>query len=242
MVYENAELYTVKKGCPWYEMQQTFSPPNVNWCEPTYCQLISEPSNTWSNLGMIIPGIIICYLSRQLKSPMIKKLGFCIVAMGLCSFVYHATNNYLTQFLDLMGIYLYAGALITINILRLNKSYLGREKQVFIFVLFIIISIFWLFHFSNLPIQLCVVLNIIILLAQEWKARSSSVNYKYFWPNLLFVAIAQAFSLLDYTRIWCNPTNLVLHGHALWHFFAGVSSVFAYLYYKQFDKDLVQEG
>lgn len=238
MIYENTKLYTIEKTCPWYDMQQRFGPPNVNWCEPTTCSIINEPANAWSNFAMILPGLIIYMMSKNLKNIIIKNFGLFIMIMGLFSFIYHSTNNYGTQFLDFIGMYLYTGGIITINLFRLKSKYLLKPWKTFLVVLLLNTAIFWIFHFANGPIQFTVMLNIAAMLALEFFARAKDINYKNFWISLIFIAIAQTFSLLDHTRVWCEPSNTFLHGHAIWHIFAGVSSIFAFLFYKQFDRKL----
>jgi len=241
MIYENTKLYTIEKTCPWYDMQQRFGPPNVNWCEPTTCSIINEPANAWSNFGMILPGLIVYLISKNLKNVILKNFGLFIMVMGWFSFFYHSTNNYGTQFLDFVGMYLYTGAIITINLFRLKKSFLKSPWKVYSMVYILNIAIFWTFHFLGGSIQFTVILNILVMLLLEFLARDKTAQYKYFWLSLITVAIAQTFSLLDHTRVWCEPENTFLHGHALWHIFAGISSLFAYIFYKQFDEKLKTE-
>ena len=46
MLYKDNQEFTIAPQCPWYDAQQTFGPPNVDWCEPTICAYINEPANT----------------------------------------------------------------------------------------------------------------------------------------------------------------------------------------------------
>ena len=34
-----------------------FGAPDIKYCEETLCQIISEPSNTWSNLALVFAGV-----------------------------------------------------------------------------------------------------------------------------------------------------------------------------------------
>jgi hypothetical protein len=45
------------------------------------------------------------------------------------------------------------------------------------------------------------------------------------------LALAQTFSTLDLTRVWCDPDNHVLQGHALWHLLSAVAIAFVYRFY-----------
>ena len=59
-LFSNAHReFTISPQCPWYEAQQAYGPPNVNWCEQTVCHIINEPANTWSNLIFLFVGLII---------------------------------------------------------------------------------------------------------------------------------------------------------------------------------------
>jgi hypothetical protein len=241
MVYDNTALYTIEKGCPWYELQQMFGPPNVNWCEPTSCAVISEPANTWSNLGFIIVGLLLIFFkSKHVKSPLMKTLPFAILVMGIGSFVYHMTNNLGTQFLDFLGMYCFVNTIILINLVRMNHGFKTLWKSHYFWMIVVNCLLFPTFLFFGIGIQFIVVMNIVFILISEFLAFSKPQKAKYrnFFLTLFFFGIAQYMSLLDHTRTWCSPSNSFLHGHALWHILAAVGTFFAYLHYKQFDDDL----
>ena len=61
--------FTIEAGCPWHDAQQTYGAPNINWCEPSTCGLISEPANSWSNLGFFIIAIA---LLKKMHEPIIR--------------------------------------------------------------------------------------------------------------------------------------------------------------------------
>lgn len=240
MVHSNKQEYTVQKGCPWYDMQQTYGPANVNWCEPTTCSIINEPANTWSNLGMIIPCLILwLFYQKKFLDKWIKFYAPAVFFMGLFSFIYHATNNLATQYLDFVGMYLYTGTILTLNWQRVTQKKQGWKT----FGVFFLINnlVFFLCVYLNWSYQKIVIYNILAMLILEasiyFKKKESNTLYKYFYLTLFFFAVAQTFSLLDHTRTWCEPENLFLHGHALWHVFVGVGASFGWLYYRQFDRN-----
>ncbi|TNF05982.1 MAG: hypothetical protein EP326_00200 [Deltaproteobacteria bacterium] len=244
MLYSNSKVYSIEKGCPWYDLQQYFGPPNVKWCEQTRCALITEPATTWSNFGMILPGLIIWKLSRNCEFKWIRLFGLNLMLMGLLSFFYHATNNLATQFIDFIGMYLYTGTIITINHARLKLN--GESHtNFFMLVMGINVLLLSLFIFFDLSYQALILLNIVVVLIQEFLVfkQKPRVETKYgqLWISLIFMAMAQSFSLMDHTRIWCHPTNSVLHGHAIWHILAGISGIFSFMYYRQFDSLLAKK-
>jgi len=241
MLYSNSKVYSIEKGCPWYELQQYVGPPNVKWCEQTQCALITEPATTWSNFGMILPGLIIWKISRSCQFKWIRLFGLNLMLMGLLSFFYHATNNLATQFIDFIGMYLYTGTIITINYARLKLN--GKtHTDFYALVMGINVLLLLLFIYLDLSYQALIVLNILVVLWQEFlvykRFGKGETKYGQLWLSLFFMALAQSFSLVDHTRIWCHPTNNVFHGHAIWHVLAGISGIFGYFYYRQFDQRL----
>ena len=45
------------------------------------------------------------------------------------------------------------------------------------------------------------------------------------------ITLAGAFSLLDVTRVWCDPANHWLQGHALWHLLSAASLYALFRFY-----------
>lgn len=238
-MYTNKKEYTIEKGCPWYEMQQTFGPANVNWCEPTQCSIINEPANTWSNLGYMVPALILwTFFQKKYVNRWVRFYIPAVFFMGLFSFIYHATNNLATQYLDFFGMYLYTGTIITLGIERVTQKLQGWKTFGIIFVLNN--ALFFLYVYLDWSYQKLVMFNIVVMLILEvmvyLKKLEPQTKYGYFFVTVIFFAVAQTFSLLDHTRQWCEPENLILHGHALWHMFGGVGATFGFIYYKQFDR------
>jgi hypothetical protein len=58
---------------------------------------------------------------------------------------------------------------------------------------------------------------------------------RYFLLSVLLIVVAEMFSLLDLTRTWCNPDNLILHGPAIGHVLGALSIWCAFLHYRQLD-------
>jgi hypothetical protein len=82
-------------SCPWYPVTEKVGAPNIKWCEETLCQWVSEPANTWSNLGYMIVAVIIMYLvNKNNQDSKLKQLGPIIFFMGAMSFFYNQNNFY----------------------------------------------------------------------------------------------------------------------------------------------------
>lgn len=223
-MYKGTREFTIEPHCPWYEAQQTYGAPNVNWCEPTRCALINEPANTWSNLPYLLVGVLIYQKLSHSADRVMKELGWAIFLMGLFSFIYHATNNFLTQLFDFVGMYLMTSLVLSLQLKRIcEKS--SSHYNYFWAAMFFNLLIFWIFHLNNIAIQHTVAIQGVCIFAAEiWGRRKLSVKptLKYFWLAILSLAVAQTFSILDLQRIYCVPENTFFHGHAIWHIVGAV--------------------
>ena len=102
------------ESCPWQGLA-AYGPPNVKWCEERLCAWINEPANAWSNLAYIFVGLFIYFftdLRTRRGTSAGSSLGLewfppTIIAVGVCSGIYHASNTYITQMLDFFGMYLF---------------------------------------------------------------------------------------------------------------------------------------
>jgi len=238
-MFTSSKEFTIEPHCPWYESQQKFGPPNVNWCEPTTCAYINEPANTWSNLSFIIVGLIILKKINNLNDKMLRDFGYIVIVMGLCSFFYHATNNFLTQFIDFLGMFLLTSFMLAQQVKRLRGEDPRNYATLFWFFMFISTCLFWMFDLYQVPIQLIVTLEVIPMLILEVICCAKEKRTKelsWFLGCLITMIVAQTFSMLDHKRLWCEPENLFLHGHALWHIFGGLGMLFLALHLKKIMK------
>jgi hypothetical protein len=225
-LYDNSRReFTVQKDCPWYEAQQTYGPPNVNWCEETQCAFINEPANTWSNLGFLIVGVWI-YL-RWKKSPL-KYFGLIVVIMGLLSGIYHASNNFLTQMYDFAGMSLMMSYLLAF---QCQRSFHNKIRFVFVFTGFLIANavILYSLNAANKPVQMLMLINAVPLIAWDlfngWKQKQLHL-YSYFAAGFGSLLLAQIAAQIDLKRIYCEPQNLWFHGHVIWHILCAIAMFF----------------
>ncbi len=229
-LYDNSKReMTVQEGCPWYDAQQSYGAPNVNWCEPTSCSIINEPANTWSNLGFILVGVLLFSKLNKIKDKTVAHFGWAVIFMGALSFTYHATNNYLTQFYDFLGMYLMTSFVIAFNIQRALGKNPRKLYSVFWFIVMINASLFMSFDIMDIPVQKTVMINLIPLFLLDiysgFKEKTLK-HYKNFAIAAVVMIIAQIISQLDLKRIYCEPDNIFLHGHAVWHLIGAIGMLF----------------
>ncbi len=227
---------TIPAGCPWHNAQQTLGAPNVNWCEDTHCTWINEPANTWSNLGYILVGI---YIIRKLQQSHLRLFGWLVMLMGIFSFTYHATNNFFTQTIDFVGMFLMMSFLFAFHLKRILPPWGCNFFATFWFFMFLNTFIFLSFGIFNQPVQIIMLMNALPIMALDIiaGAREGHVKeYKYFILSTTLLIIAQGFAILDIQRIYCKPDNLWLHGHVIWHLLGGFAMLFAGLHMEKIMK------
>lgn len=233
-MYSNkSKEYTIDQGCPWYEAQQQFGAPNVNWCEPTQCSVINEPANAWSNLPYLIVALV---LYKKLKNKPLNTFSWTIAIMGLFSFTYHATNNYLSQFFDFIGMFLMMSFVLAFEVKRFFSSDKVSFCSIYWFLVFLNTLTFTLFGIVDWPVQTIMMINTLPIIALEMIAswRDQKLHkLNYFVLSIGSLAIAQGFALVDIHRIYCKPDNLFFHGHVIWHIVSALGMLFAGLHLKK---------
>jgi hypothetical protein len=230
MPYSNSQReMTIPQGCPWHQAQQSLGAPNVNWCEATQCSWVTEPANTWSNLGYILVGI---YLMRRLQKSPVAGFGLAVLVMGALSLIYHATNNFFTQTLDFVGMFLMMSYLLAFHCGRIF-SWAQNFMAVFWFGVAANTFMYLTFNIFDWPVQPIMLINALPLVALDLFAgiRHKQLHkYLYFVLAVLTLITAQAFAIMDIQRIYCEPDNLWLHGHVIWHLLGAVAMLFAGLH------------
>jgi hypothetical protein len=226
-------------GCPWYDITEQVGAPNISWCEPMRCSLVTAPANTWSNLGYIIVALFFWWQvrARALRDRAVTAFGPTALAMGLFSLIYHASNNYVTQMFDFIGMYLYVYLMLVINIRRLTGMARRPGRLLYWALVVATTGITHLSYVLGFKFQLLIVFIVVAIVATEivYSRQSDKQKFQYrdFVLAIIFICVGESFSLLDVNRVWCQPENLFLHGHAIWHLLGSVSIYFSYRHYRQ---------
>jgi hypothetical protein len=218
---------TIPPGCPWSESQESFGTPNVDWCEPTVCSWISEPANTWSNLGYIL--VALWLYKKFRRDLLLRNFSLTVLAMGLLSGVYHATNNAFTQHMDFFGMILFVSYILAFQILRVFKGTMKSFAALFWFLVSANLTLLICLDFLHIAIQSLLVINavpIVLLEVVVAVVHGRPKPFGNFAAGLVILIAAQICAQLDLKRIYCHPENVWLHGHVLWHLLCAVAMIF----------------
>lgn len=224
-------------SCPWHDSAELLGAPNLKWCEATRCGWVSEPANTWSNLAFLLFAVVIFMQCRKSPHIELRWMGPAMFFMGLCSGLYHASNNYLSQLFDFIGMYLLVFWFLAINLRRSGVVSRARQHQAFAAMVITGIVLVHLMYLAQLRFQLIIAVASLAVLVTEFTARRHSVieraPLRWFAAGLVLLVLAQAFSLADLTRLLCDPQDHFFQGHALWHVLSAAALFCSVQHYRQ---------
>lgn len=239
---------------PWQSWRQALGNA-TNFCEMNrFDQLIVQPSNTWSNLGYIIVGLMFIsiakndhkYEHRHHVNNLLAKfpgfsylIGFSALYMGFGSFMYHATLTFFFQKLDQTGMYFLFISFLAYVLFKLfpqikfrGKTYVSNK---FFITAAIVVQLLFFFFLWKLPVNILFpsltisffIVNFILIT----KVKNSKSIISLLKASFITLLIAFSIWVLDITNKLCSPTS-IFQGHAAWHLLNTASIFLAYLYYR----------
>jgi hypothetical protein len=198
--------------------------------------LIREPQNTWSNLAFVIAGAFVASLAAARSA---RLVGAALIAVGVGSFIYHASASRTLRHLDVGAMFGLFFAIIGLSLGCFQRRV--QRKIDAHFWLFAVVAVVFaicaslarnitLFGFKPLTLSIAtgiastVLISSLLLLA--FRRRSLRVAGQVSIAIALFaVAIVCYFG--DRPGGWFIDPNSVLQGHALWHVFSAVGLALA---------------
>jgi hypothetical protein len=231
---------THPQGCPWHTWAEVFGAPNIKWCEATSCAWISEPINAWSNLAYVLAAAPVFWQCRRSPHLELQALAPLLVVTGACSFFYHASNNYATQLIDFLGMFLLVFWFLVINFRRNGWIQPGAQRMVHTLLVVAHLGVMHAMHLQRMRFQLLILGAIVVVVMTEVRAQARGapaerVGWYQLGVALTLLITAQCCSIIDLTRWACDPAHPFLHGHAVWHVLSAAALYYACQHYRRLD-------
>jgi hypothetical protein len=200
--------------CPY----AAFDPATIAFCEERLCAWVAEPANAFTSLTKTAVGVAILAqaMARGVRDARLL-IGVAAVVQGPMGFSLHASGTFFGEFLDVSGMFVLGGILVTFALGRLLRW--SRVRHLAFFFLMQTSCMGLLAAIRPIGITLFVLQLIAwavveVLLTRDGRPRA---DYRGLRGMLLSLSIGFGFWVLDKTGAWCDPQNHVINGHAIWH-------------------------
>lgn len=235
---------SLEPGCPWTTLSE-WAKPNIKWCEENICGWITNPANTWSNLGFVLVALVMAWVARR-DAPSRSTRFFAPAAfiVGATSFVYHMSYTFVLQVLDFTGMFVFCYLIILLNVKRMGGIETRDQFKWFWGLVIGSTALVPVLYAMDLAFQGLIVVLILLCIATEAMAyrsarrdpRVQKARYGYWKIAFACLVAAAVFSGLDLSGKLCDPKNHFFQGHAAWHVLNAASLYFLFLFYRQFQK------
>jgi hypothetical protein len=219
------------------------------FCEHARSGWIKQPANTFSNIGFILMGFYIAWLSykNNFSTPnrMTKTLFYpayfagIVVFLGPGSMALHATNTYWGGFIDLFSMFLFSSFVCCYALMRWFT--LSETTFVLIYILSLAFcsaaylspynTAMPMVDLSNYCFGLQLIIGTIFELRLRYE-RGHKIKAGWGWTCLFTFLLAFLIWFLSRTQdsLFCNPESLI-QGHAIWHLLNALATYFLFLFY-----------
>jgi len=216
-------------NCPWHG----FQPATIKFCEEQLCAWVTQPANTWSNIGFIIVGLFIYRQAKKVSQDGLLLIGISSVILGIGSGLFHASSTFFFEVFDLLGMFMISGILLCFNLQRLSGISNRATTGIYIILNAASLALMLIWHPSGIAtfaVQLAVALTLELLL----HIRRDEVSYRHFIHMVGFFVLSFIFWGLDISKTVCDPHNHIINGHAIWHLLNAGAIYFIFRFYSQF--------
>jgi len=224
-------------------------PANIGsqFCEAVHEGWWVQPTNTWSNLGDIIVGLVCAWIltyklsnhknSFYTNSFIPKFYCASAVMVGIGSMAMHATETNIGGYMDMNGMYILASFIFTYSLVRLYQL----KVPVFIGIYIICIALLNIagtfkttfgieFYPGNSAFGLACIVGIFFEYINV-KRKNLDIQFQYsVYAATSFILgfVVWQFGLDEHP--WCNPTSW-FQWHGIWHISNAISIYFMFKYY-----------
>ena len=211
-------------------------PDGSGHSEAALARLIREPQNTWSNLAFVAGGALLLGTARTLRA---RTVGVPLIAVGIGSFLYHASASAQLRQLDVGAMYWLFGitAVHCVGV-WLDKARPWTVARATLWLLATLAIAITLTLWRNVivlgfkPLSLTVATGaaaailIATLVRVTWRSARTSRHVELAALLLVFAA-AVFFQISDRPAAFLYRPRAFVQAHALWHVLAAVAFTWA---------------
>ncbi len=195
--------------CPW----SSFEAGSIAFCEARECAWVVEPSNAWSSVAYVLVGL---WVWRRTTHPLSKHVALAAVLIGLGSFAFHATGTFVGELVDLLGMLLLSGLMLSQAWGRAAGSSATAVAVRWGVLTLGGLGVVLLVKPAGIPLFAGQLLTAVGL--ELWlHRRGQTGNVTPFLQALALTTTAFGVWVLDVTHLVCAPDNHLVTGHAVWH-------------------------
>lgn len=213
--------------CPW----AGWAPPTQIYCEEVLCGWVTTPSNSWSNISFIL---VAFWLARTIKEPRLRAFVPAAVILGVASFLFHASHTYAFQVLDNAAMFVIPA--LAAGLLLERRGWVRWPGRAAAAVAATATLLMMTFARLGWPTPMVMGLLVGWVMFLEWRRWESKTDIRWLLAALGLFGASFGVWILDYQRLWCDPGNHFLQGHALWHVGSAAAIGLLYRHYRQFEE------
>jgi hypothetical protein len=217
--------------CPW----QSLPPANLRFCEADVCGWVTQPANTWTNIGFLVVGLVILRAARKMNAPLAGALGVVAVLTTFTSSALHATGTFAGQAIDQAAMFLESALFVVLELRRWRPF--ARASLAAVYLALVIASTALLLVYQTAGIALFIAHVAVFLgleLALAVRDRRGT-DYRFFGAACGIFVLSYGIWWLDELRIVCDPENHLFGGHGAWHLLGAASFYFWFRHFAQFE-------
>jgi hypothetical protein len=238
-------------GEVWKEFH-TSSDISTFFCEHTDMSLfVRQPLNTFSNIVYLITSLMILRRgwkdqSKRNKYNLISANPFYSITFGcilmyifIASTFFHSSLIEAASKLDFSAVYslslfplmyfTHRVWLLSIGVPSNTKHSKSTTTVIVVFSILYLLLTFFLPHGTENYVVLSIIIMLSLFGIVVERKDPGKTNPYYLMAAILSILFAVMWFAFDIYKILCNP-NSIIQPHSLWHFFAGVSTFYFYMY------------